>query len=94
MIAGERTKKRKPQAKQTIEGLGPMRTLTGAISVNGLLLICAGPTKMVSALAFEISGHEARALVDERFHSIVGQHFGMVQYRVMRQRLDCGDTYK
>ena len=61
---------------------------------GGLGVICASPTKMVSALALEISGHEARAFVDERFHSIVGQHFGMVQHRVMRQRLDCGDAYK
>ena len=55
------------------------------------MVTCA---ELVCALAFQVAGHEARTLVDERFHPIVGQNPGVVQHRVVRQRLDRGDTYK
>lgn len=47
-----------------------------------------------SELTLEVPDHEAGAGVDERCHRLVRKHLGMVQHRVVRQRLDRGDTYE
>ncbi len=49
-----------------------------------------GRNRIDTGLALQISDHEARALVDERFHRFVRKHLGVVQHRVVRQRLDRG----
>jgi len=44
----------------------------------------------INPSSLQISDHEARALIDERFHPFFRQHLRIVQHRVVRQRLDGG----
>jgi len=45
-------------------------------------------------LGLQVSGHEARGLVDERLHRFTRHGPGVVQHCVVRQRLDRGHAYK
>jgi hypothetical protein len=56
--------------------------------------VLRGPVGLIQRLALQISGHEARGLVDERFHRFVRKHLGIMQHRVVRQRLNRGHAYK
>src|SRR5665213_237929 len=44
--------------------------------------------------ALQISDHEAGAGFDQRFHGVVRKSLGMMQDRVVRQRLDRGHANK
>src|SRR4051794_2504124 len=47
-----------------------------------------------AGLPRQISGHEPRALVDERFHRFIRTRVGVVQHRVVRQRFNRRHAYE